>query len=152
MIKYAYTYKQDDTVSTKYNLTAYTGEYKPIFDSNIKNFYWVYKRESSKYKNANIQEPYTIAKGNQKHLTHLKFGSISNPCLAYGDVFRTNDLLLFDVYSNTISIYVLPKMKFHTQEMFDRFCNGELDDEIKNIKAESTLINSVNNHDSNDDR
>lgn len=70
---------------------------------------------------------------------------LDNPLLGYGDVVHTNDALLFlfsDDYRE-IEIFVARGLKNHQKGLFSLFADGELADEVEQLRQQAQPTNAL---------
>ena len=72
---------------------------------------------------------------------------LDNPLLGYGDVAHTNDALLF-LFSEDyreIEIFVARGLKNHQKGLFSLFADGELADEVEQLRQQAKPTNAPTN-------
>lgn len=79
---------------------------------------------------------------NKNNISSVYIPDIHNPLKGFGDVVGTNDaiLFLFSEDYKEMEMFIARGYKNDVRALFYLFCDGELDDEIKAIRARANAI------------
>lgn len=136
--------------SHRYDCTASTGSY-PSFEaiantSRVKRFFFYYGGVPDTF-SANAQRKADRAITNGDNISSVYTPDLDNPLLGYGDTAHTNDALLF-VFSEDykqIEIFVARGMKNHQKGLFALLEDGELDEEMAQLRQQAKPTNATPN-------
>lgn len=116
---------------TRYELEEKSGEYEPLTTPNRRGKIKIGLSDYIYVTHTEKQAPYYLSHNN-KHITGLFYGDISNPDFAYGDY--KNDCLIFhtNFEIGDIEILVFPNRKPFKIQLFNDYLNTNFYEEIQN--------------------
>lgn len=129
--------------SHRLDCVASTDSYPPFEyiaqRSRCKRFFLYYNGVPDTFSmNAQRKADRAITNGNS--ISSVFIPDLENPLLGYGDTQGTNDALLFQFSPDykQLEIFVARGYKNNVKGLFNLFSDGELSDEIEQIKAKVT--------------
>ena len=125
-----------ERAKTRYELDSFT---EPIYEHL--NFSFIYLQNDVKYVKAkNGRKPnFTIS--NKIHISSGFIPDVTKPNYAFGDINNSNDLLIFVISNNIIEVFVCRDKKHYLQTVLNLLFDGELDEEIKQLRTIAKRIN-----------
>lgn len=131
----------------RFDCVASTGGYEPFEEKaqrgRDKRFKFYYGGTPDTF-TANAQRKADRAITDGESISSVFTPDLDNPLLGYGDTKGTNDALLF-LFSEDyrqIEIFVARGLKNHSKGLFALYADGELSEEIEQLRAQATPTNA----------
>jgi hypothetical protein len=127
-----------DSAKTRRDLVAFAHEYPPLHRSNQAGDVWIYITSARAYIDAKerLQAEKAIST-REGSLSSVYHPDVSYPLFGMGDVKGTEDALLFrfsDSEQSAVDVFVAKGKKNLKGHLFQMLCEGELDEEIRQLK------------------
>ena len=128
-------FKQNEKTLSRYDLISSSAQYLPIEASaNKKGEVFIYFNKTEFIKSVKSKGDYCLTKRNSEWLSSLTFPDISEPHLAYGDVFKTNDLMIVFKTNQHIEIYICKDRLQFRDMIIQMLISGQLDEQLESFK------------------
>lgn len=131
----------------RFDCVASTGGYEPFEEKaqrgRDKRFKFYYGGTPDTF-TANAQRKADRAITDGESISSVFTPDLDNPLLGYGDTKGTNDALLF-LFSEDyrqIEIFVARGLKNHSKGLFALYADGELSEEIEQLRAQAKPTNA----------
>lgn len=131
----------------RFDCVASTGGYEPFEEraqrGRDKRFKFYYGGTPDTF-TANAQRKADRAITDGESISSVFTPDLDNPLLGYGDTKGTNDALLF-LFSEDyrqIEIFVARGLKNHSKGLFALYADGELSEEIEQLRAQAKPTNA----------
>lgn len=132
----------------RFDCTTSTGGYEPFEEraqrGRDKRFKFYYGGTPDTF-SADAQRKADRVITDTTNISSVYTPDLDNPLLGYGDVAHTNDALLFlfsDDYRE-IEIFVARGLKNHQKGLFSLFADGELADEVEQLRQQAKPTNAL---------
>lgn len=130
----------------RFDCVASTGGYEPFEERSQrgrdKRFKFYYGGTPDTF-SADAQRKADRVITDTTNISSVYTPDLDNPLLGYGDVAHTNDALLF-LFSEDykeIEIFVARGLKNHQKGLFSLFADGELADDVEQLRQQAKPIN-----------
>lgn len=140
MINSYLKYQKKPDTKTRFNLIAYS---MPAYESDnfnplVKPFIYAGKNPNIK---ANSERKSDLQLSwNGKNLSSLFFIDFEKPAFAYGDFYKTEDLVLFIKENDTIEMFILKSKINHLQAILDLWQDNELNSDIEYFRNKAVTF------------
>jgi hypothetical protein len=133
-------FQKKQETKTRFNLIAYS---KPAYENEsfnplIKPF--IYAGHNPNIKASLERKSDLQINWNGRNLSSLFFIDIEKPALAYGDIYKTEDLILFVKENDIIEMFILKDKINHLQAVLDLWQDDELNSEIEYFRNKAVTI------------
>jgi hypothetical protein len=115
---------------TRFDLSKYS---EPVYDPLNKEF--IYLVSTPEKIRANQKRKSDIGITQKDWISAIYIPDITKPNFAYADIKDSEDLILFNISSNCLEMFVCKGKKNLYQSVMNLYCDGELDEEIKNFRS-----------------
>lgn len=142
-------YKMQEIIvrkSHRFDCVASTHSYNPFEQmgqrAKAKRFFFYYTEVPDKF-NVDALRKADRAISNGDNISSVFVPDLNTPCKAFGDVKGTNDALLFlftDDYRQ-VEVFVARGYKYNSGNLCRLFLDGEMDDEIDELRRQASATN-----------
>ena len=140
MINSYLKYQKKADKKTRYNLIAYS---MPAYESDSFNPLakpFIYAGHNPNIKANNERKSDLQISFNGRNLSSLYFIDFDKPAFAYGDIYKTEDLVLFIKENETIEMFILKSKINHLQAILDLWQDNELNSDIEYFRNKAVTL------------
>lgn len=138
---YYHYFKDPESHSkTRFDLLDYANEYEPLnhllkrTGENV-----IYFGLNTFVKDSKRKADMAITQAG-KNISSVYVPDLNKPHFGYGDCRNTQDGLLFLIQENSIEIFIAKGQKNQISALYQMFENGDLDNEIQELKSKAEII------------